>query len=394
MKLKQTPDDFQVEERTELRGGPNGSFAFYRLEKSGWTTPDALQQIGRRWDVPRQRISYGGLKDRHAQTVQYLTIFGGPRRDLELDRIRLIYLGQLLEPYSSRAIRANHFRIVVRSLSIDDEARFIAAAEEVSRAGYPNYFDDQRFGSVSADGRFIAKMMIQGDFEGALKQALAGEYDFDKADAKREKKILLEHWKDWPTAKATLPKGHARSLVCYLADHPTDFKGAVARLRPELQGLYLSAYQSEIWNRTLAHWLRAHFPAEALGQLHLHRGNLPVPATSIPDWEQLILPLPSARLKPAPREPWLPSLNAVMTEEGLELGGMKIRGMDKPYFSKGERIACVRPAGLISMTGEDELNRGRRKVILEFELPRGSYATMLVKRITGESSLKEEEYPD
>ena len=61
---------------------------------------------------------------------------------------------------------------------------------------------------------------------------------------------------------------------------------------------------------------------------------------------------------------------------------MKIKGMDKPYFSKGERVACVRPTGW-SCTGDaDDLNRGRRKLTLRFELPRGSYATMLVKRIT------------
>src|SRR2546425_8917597 len=34
--------------------------------------------------------------------------------------------------------------------------------------------------------------------------------------------------------------------------HPTDFKGALERLRPELRGLYLSAYQSYLWNRMLA----------------------------------------------------------------------------------------------------------------------------------------------
>ena len=56
--------------------------------------------------------------------------------------------------------------------------------------------------------------------------------------------------------------------------------------------------------------------------------------------------------------------------------------MDTPYFSKGDRIACVKQTGW-SCTGDtDELNRGRRKLTLRFELPRGSYATMLVKRIT------------
>ncbi len=382
MKLKQTPGDFLVEELTEVRASHAGSFAFYRLDKTGWTTPDALQVIGRRWNIPWQRLNYGGMKDRHATTVQYITVFGGPRRDLELERIRLTYLGQIHEPYSARGIRANRFTIIVRSLSAEEEVHTTAAAAEVERAGYPNYFDDQRFGSVTPAGQFVARKMILGQFEEALQLALAGEYGFDKADAKKEKQTLLAHWDDWPACRAALPRGHARSLVCYLADHPTDFKGAVARLRPELQGLYLSAYQSDIWNRTLAKWLRAHFPVDSLGHIQLHRGPLPVPTRTSAEWEALVLPLPSARLKPAPDAPWLPHLEAVLAEEGMTLAQMKIKGMDRPYFSKGERVACVRADGWTCSADVDELNRGKRKLTLRFELPRGSYATMLVKRIT------------
>jgi tRNA pseudouridine13 synthase len=42
----------------------------------------------------------------------------------------------------------------------------------------------------------------------------------------------------------------------------------------------------------------------------------------------------------------------------------------------------VRPANLSHAGEPDELNRERTKLVLRFELPRGSYATMLVKRVT------------
>ena len=82
MKLKQLPDDFYVEERTDVTPAERGPFALYRLEKRGWTTPDALAALRRRWEMEPRRLSYGGLKDRHAHTVQYLTILHGPRRGL------------------------------------------------------------------------------------------------------------------------------------------------------------------------------------------------------------------------------------------------------------------------------------------------------------------------
>src|SRR5712692_11324590 len=107
MKLKQLPEDFHVEEITRVVAGDNGPFAFYRLQKRGWTTPDALAVVRRRWGISPRRLSYGGLKDRHALTVQYVTIFHGPRRRLNQQGIHVEYLGQVASPYSSRDLERN-----------------------------------------------------------------------------------------------------------------------------------------------------------------------------------------------------------------------------------------------------------------------------------------------
>lgn len=397
MKLKQTPADFRVEELTAVRPTA-GEFAFYRLDKSGWTTPDALQIVCRKWQLPWDALSYGGLKDRHADTTQFLTIFRGPRRDLSEQQFGLTYLGQIPHPYNSRDIAANRFAVVVRHLTGDNEADLLAALAEVRAVGVPNYFDDQRFGSVTADGQFIGRELVFGRFESALKLALAAPYEFDRAETKDEKRILTENWGDWAACKAKLPRGHARSLVTYLADHPTDFRGAIARLRPELQGMYLSAYQSDLWNRMLARWLTANLPANGLGEILLHRGPLPVPgkvpADLLPRWHSLVLPLPSARLKPDPAADWFPHAEAVLTEEGVTMKGLKVPGLNKPFFSKGDRLGCLRPDGLSTTPAPDELNPNRRKVTLRFDLPRGCYATMVVKRLTTCSLYQPEHEPE
>src|SRR5262245_9142938 len=117
MKLKQHPDDFQVEELTDVTPGTEGPFALSRMETAGWATPDALAAVRRRWKLHLRRLSYGGLKDRHARTVQYLSIFHGPRRDLEHHQVRVRYLGQIGSPYSSRDIRANRFVVTLRDLA-------------------------------------------------------------------------------------------------------------------------------------------------------------------------------------------------------------------------------------------------------------------------------------
>lgn len=386
MKLKQQPDDFRVEELTDVVPGPTGEFALYRLDKTGWTTPDAVAAVRRRWQLDARRVSTGGLKDRHAVTAQHLTVFRGPKRGLQHERVTLTYLGQVAEPFTATAIRANRFTVTLRSLGRGEIERAEAALTEVADAGLPNYFDDQRFGSVGDAGEFVGKEMVFGRFERALWLALAAPYEFDRADAKREKQLLRDGWLDWPKLKTTLPKGHARSLIHYLADHPTDFKGAVARLRPELQGLYLAAYQSFLWNRMLAAWLTRHVPPSDLATVELKLARVPVPvrmpAERRADWNALTLPLPSARAKPAPGEAWADLAADVLKDEGLTLPELKVKGLQKPFFSKGDRPGCVRPAGLGHATATDELHPGRLKLELRFDLPRGSYATMLVKRVT------------
>jgi tRNA pseudouridine13 synthase len=393
MKLKSQPDDFQVEELTEVTPSADGPFAFYRLTKTGWTTPDAVGALRRRWQLDRGRVSYGGLKDRHARTVQYLTVFRGPRRKLTHQGIAVEYLGQLEHPYTSHDILANRFRLVLRAMSPAAVGHAEQALAEVGRDGVPNYFDDQRFGSVSG-GEFVARAMVQGRYEDALKLALAAPYEHDRAAAKKEKATLRARWGDWPALKEALPRGHARSLVDYLVHHPDDFRGALERLHPELRGLYLSAYQSHLWNRMLARWLTEHVPAEQRIAVRLRLGDVPMPRgldeSRRAELAALRLPLPSARVDLSPEDPRGALMDAVLNEEGLQRAEMKLKGFRKLFFSKGERAALCLPADLRGEAGADELHPDRRKLVLSFDLPRGSYATLIVKRITNHKEHEDE----
>jgi tRNA pseudouridine13 synthase len=329
------------------------------------------------------RVSYGGLKDRHAHTIQYLTIWRGPQRQLSHQGFSLEYLGRLKETYTSRSFSGNRFRLVVRSISEADLDRATLALEEVRHDGVPDYFDDQRFGSVSG-GEFVAKALIQGNFEKALRVALAAPYEHDRAAQKKEKAILNIHWGDWPACMAKLPRGHARSLVDYLVHHPTDFRGAIARLRPELRGLYLSAYQSHLWNRMLAKWLREQVAPDQLVEVRLRMGVLPMhrqlTETQRAELGSLSLPLPTARGTCDDADPRTSLMNAVLAEEGLTRQQLKVKGLREAFFSRGERPALCCPANLSYEPADDEENKGKQKLILAFDLPRGSYATLLVKR--------------
>ncbi len=209
MHIKQNPDDFRVEELIDLQPGQVGDYALYRLEKRGWTTPDALAAVRRRWHLDPWRLSYGGLKDRHAHTLQYITILRGPQRRFTQERIALTYLGQLAHPFGSDHVAANRFNVTLRDATAEQIEFALAQLDEVRRLGVPNYFDDQRFGSVADGGPFMARALILGNAEEALQIALTSPYRFDRAVQKKEKALLRTHWgagrASWKCCRAAMP---------------------------------------------------------------------------------------------------------------------------------------------------------------------------------------------
>jgi tRNA pseudouridine13 synthase len=385
MKLKRIPEDFQVAELPSVEPLERGRYAFYRLTKKGIGTIEAIEAVRRRWNVAASRLHYGGLKDRHAVTIQCLTILDGPAQVIHQDNLTLEPVGRLSHPYGPAHFRGNRFSLVLRDLSSQAAERAQKAAQEVPTDGLPNYFDDQRFGSVGFSGGFIAEAWLKGDHEQALRLALVEPTPSDRPGTKQEKAILRETWANWPEAKERLPRSHARSLVTYLVDHPTDFRGAFARLKRELRSLYFSAFQSHLWNLMLGRLiedvtrLEQRVPIDfKVATLPLHRGLDADQARTLSAWR---VPLPASRT-PLPEGPARELAEKVLGPMGLQWEEIRVRHLKDVYFSKGSRSALFFPENLEQTTEPDDLYPGRKKMRLRFDLPRGAYATLVVKRLT------------
>jgi tRNA pseudouridine13 synthase len=391
MKLKRQPEDFRVEELPLVEGGDRGRFGYYRLTKRGVGTLEAIEAIRRRWNLSGAQISYGGLKDRHAVTIQYLTILDGPDRGLREGGLDLEPLGRLTHPYGPNQFRGNRFTVVLRDLSPEKAHAAKVALGELPRDGLPNYFDDQRFGSVGHDGDFIGRAWLVGDHEKALRLAIAEPNPSDRPDAKLEKAILRENWGRWPEAKAKLPRSHARSLVTYLVDHPTDFRGAFARVRRELRSLYFSAFQSHLWNLELARLIERTTRPEQREMVEFKVARLPIHRGLDAEQAALLaaarLPLPASRT-PLPAEgPVRDAVLEVVDGFGLAWEDLRVKHLKDVFFSKGVRPALFFAENLTQADEADDLYPGRTKIALGFDLPRGAYATLVVKRVTDAASI-------
>ena len=181
MKLKRNPEDFVVTE-INSRQTTQGSFALYRLSKRSIGTLEALQIVQRLWNIAPKSVDHAGLKDRHADTQQLITIRNGPKANFEQEIFLLEYLGQTPTPMEAADIVGNEFEIVLRSLSAESIADMESRTASVRETGYPNYFDQQRFGSLGPSLEFVAAKWCQNDYERATWLALAEHNSHDDAE--------------------------------------------------------------------------------------------------------------------------------------------------------------------------------------------------------------------
>jgi tRNA pseudouridine13 synthase len=274
---------------------------------------------------------------------------------------------------------------VVRDLSREYADLARAQLQIAASDGLPNYFDDQRFGSVGASGQFIGHAWLKGDHETALRLALAEPNAFDRSRVKAEKTLVREFWGRWAEAKARLDRSSTRSIVTYLVDHPTDFRGAFARLKRVLRSLYFSAFQSHLWNHMLSRLIERNTRADQRTMVDLKVGMLAFPLNLEPAQRSLFatasIPLPSART-PMPEGDLGEIVSDVLAPFQLTWLDLRVRHLKDVFLSKGTRAAMVVPQSLEVSRRDDELQPGRYALRLAFELGKGSYATILIKRIT------------
>ena len=385
MKVKIRPEDFVVEEVTDLRPEEEGDYGLYRLTKRGANTLDVLRDLARRMRVPFSQVGYGGLKDRHALTTQFVTVKGGPPTTITGRNYRLEYLGRSPVPMDRNRVKGNRFRIVVRAL--DAWGGDLAQEVELLRVhGLPNYFDDQRFGSARHGKGFVARELILGNYEKALKLLLATPSPWDEKKVKRFRRSVAEKWGQWKDSIDLAPTEWERRLLEFLsARRPSKatFKKAFSFVPREEMLMLMMAYQAFIWNETVKELLQR-LGVETFGVPYLlgeHHFWRTIPPEIRDLLEETEVPLPSPRL--VPNAPWGEAMEAVLQREGIP-GLPSFRTLIKGgVFKASRRRLLLRPEAFEVRISEDELHPGRRAAELSFFLPPGAYATLVIKRLFG-----------
>ena len=335
--LKQIPEDFIVNERSSVNIKISGKYLYYTLIKKNKNTLDVIQKLSQLLHLPEKNIGFAGSKDKNAVTEQVISIVGASQAkisNLMLNDIQLQFLGSGDTPISLGDLQGNSFEIIIRNLE----------KEKISKIQYfPNYFDEQRFGSNNAG---IGKHLITKEFSEALS--------------------LINNDQS----------NH------HLQQHSHDFIGALKLLPIRLLRMYVNAYQSFLWNETLAQYLQKHGKVVkevpySLGKFIFIRDeekfiNLKIPLLGFGSEE-----MESAEVKKIIWE--------LMKKDSITYNDFIIKQIPELALQGELRNAFVEVKdSVIGKTEEDDLNAGKKKIRVSFFLPKGSYATMLIRRAINE----------
>lgn len=371
MRWKVRPEDFLVEEIVELPLRPGGPYVLYRVRKRERTTLEVQAELAARLGVPQRAVVFPALKDREAIAIQTVAVRGrGPAR-LRGRGFEAVRIGEADRPLRPQDLRGNRFVVRLRELDDLEIERLPAAVTALATHGFPNYFDDQRFGSWSPEAGFIGRPLLLGQAEEVLRIYLAIPMVGDPLEVRTFKAEARGLWGNWAAMRERAPRpSNYRSVLTFLNDHPTDWRGAVRRIPARLRALWVDAYRAWIWNDMLRRiWaLLPHVEIEIRG------AQFPVPLERPQDTEASVaLPHRRARYE----SPWAEAMAAALAEEGLSLSHFRRGALLEDAPPPTQRPVWCQPLALEL----EELQPEKREALLVFELPPGSYGTLLLKTL-------------
>lgn len=148
------PEDFVVEELAAPEFADSGEHVYLLVQKRGANTAWVAGQLAGLAGVSPRGMGYYGLKDRHAVTTQWFSVWLGQKPEADWSRINGDEITLLQHHRGPRKLRrgehsGNRFRIRLRNIRGDREKAEQILAQLAQ--GAPNYFGEQRFGRAGGN---------------------------------------------------------------------------------------------------------------------------------------------------------------------------------------------------------------------------------------------------
>ncbi len=325
-KIKQIPEDFIVKEISNVKIKEKGAFSVYLLKKTNYTTEKAVQTIADKLGIKRKFIGYAGNKDRKAITEQLISIKTNNKVDIKLKDIELRFLGYSDKPISIGDLIGNGFIITIRDLNKKDVSNLNKKIKK-NRILIPNYFGEQRF---SKDNVNVGRLILKREFREAVELIIKNnKYLEDKIDDYLDK---------------------------------NDYIGALRLVPKKILKLYIHSLQSHIFNSTIDEIINKKLNKTLI------KNNKKIPIVGFGT------EIGNKKIDKI--------INDLLKKEEISLRDFIIREIPELSSEGGERGLFMEINEVkILDSSDDELNKNKKKIKINFKLQKGSYATVAVEHL-------------
>jgi tRNA pseudouridine13 synthase len=331
--VKASPEDFRVDEIPAYLPAGTGPHLWLRVEKRDRTTRDVVRALSRALCVPERDVGYAGLKDRAAVTTQWLSFPLARDPDpagLAGDGYRVLEASRHGNKLRTGHLRGNRFAIAVRG---GDPIRARACAAALQERGLANLFGFQRFGAMGQNAD-IGRALLQGRLDAAEVRRAARDRFL--------RRLVISAWQ-------------ARLFNRWLSERLAE-------------GLFATALRGDVMKKLATGGLFTCEDPEA--------DTARVAAFEI----SAAGPMFGHKMRPATGDA-LAREERLLAEDGVTAADLARGGGE----SEGTRRAGRIPLAL----GLEPIDDG---YLVEFELPKGSYATVVLRELVkGEIALAEAE---
>jgi tRNA pseudouridine13 synthase len=163
--FKQTPRDFVVEEIPLYEFSGEGEHLVLFVRKKELSTLELVGILAKYLNIKNKDIGYAGLKDKHAMTKQYISLHRNHEEKLENFEHESIKI--LSKTYHNNKIRIGHlqgnrFFIKLKKVNPTSAQKIDEALKNIAELGMPNFFGFQRFGN-DGDNHIQGEQIAKGE---------------------------------------------------------------------------------------------------------------------------------------------------------------------------------------------------------------------------------------
>lgn len=382
-KIKRDPVDFQVKEILNkpyfenVSKDSNSTYRFpvYILKKRNIDSNHAIIEIRDQLNLELKVI---GIKDAKASTTQYATTTHKLRNipfKAKTYHTDLYLLGYGRTPLSKSDLWGNEFSIMIVEPKSADLTAFLPEINKIA-----NFYGLQRFGSERMVTHLVGKEIIGRNFKRASELLLTHTTRYDTAYS-REIRERLADPSNYMKLINELPKGMdiERKIIRALLKRK-DYVSALRAIPIGIRRLYVQAYQSFIFNLCVSNSLSYGEDitkgkagdlcfeiesGEILGRIRRLNPSIDADSTVLPAIRLVGYSFQAGRGR------FESTTHKILEEEGLTPKDFYVKEMQELSTQGGFRQSVLWCRGF-SHSGS---------LLISFRLPKGSYATTLLREI-------------